>query len=178
MSKFDQKTNLILQKEELRKLIKLILVVGIFMATGWWFTTYTQLLEVTSESLEDIHYLLIRKSTSINRSDIVTIQGHKPQYLEGNYLFTKRVIGLPGDQITKTKKGLSIKAKNGSFTTIYPLLDKTKEGQALSPLSISIVPEGYLFVVGDHTRSFDSRYKEFGLVPMMKVWGKAVVKWW
>lgn len=177
MNKIDQQIDPILQKKELRKLIKLLLGIGIFMAIGWWFTTYTQLLEVTSESLEGVHYLVVRKSTLINRSDIVAIQGHKPQYLEGSYLFTKRVIGLPGDQITKTKKGLSIRAKNGSFTTIYPLLDKTKEGQALSPLSIPIVPEGYLFVVGDHTRSFDSRYKEFGLVSIDNIYGKALLKW-
>lgn len=177
MNKIDQKIDPILQRKELKKLIKLILVVGIFMATGWWLTTYTQLLEVTSESLEGTHYLLVRKSSSINRGDIVAIQGHKPQYLEGSYLFTKRVIGLPGDQITKTKKGLSIKAKNGSFTTTYPLLDKTKEGQVLSPLSIPAVPEGYLFVVGDHTRSFDSRYKEFGLVSIDNIYGKALLKW-
>ncbi|MBP6951902.1 MAG: signal peptidase I [Alphaproteobacteria bacterium] len=177
MNKIDQKIDPILQKKELKKLIKLILVVGIFMAIGWWFTTYTQLLEVTSESLEGTHYLLVRKSSSINRGDIVAIQGHKPQYLEGSYLFTKRVIGFPGDQITKTKKDLSIKAKNGSFTTIYPLLDKTQEGQVLSPLSIPTVPEGYLFVVGDHIRSFDSRYKEFGLVSIDNIYGKALLKW-
>ncbi|MBL8676047.1 MAG: signal peptidase I, partial [Alphaproteobacteria bacterium] len=139
--------------------------------------TYTQLLEVTSESLEGVHYLFVRKSTSIKRGDVVAIQGHKPQYLEGKYLFTKRVIGLPGDQIIKTKKGLAIKAKNGSFTIIYPLLDKTKEGQTLTPLPLQSVPAGYLFVIGDHLRSFDSRYEEFGLVPMVKVWGKAVAKW-
>ncbi len=177
MNKIDQQTSSIFQKKEFKKLIKLLLGIGVFMAAGWWLTTYTQLLEVTSESLEGIHYLLVRKSTSINRGDIVAIQGHKPQYLERNYIFTKRAIGLPGDQVTKTKNGLTIKAKNGSFTTTYPLLERTKEGQTLTPLSISAIPDGYLFVVGDHLRSFDSRYEEFGLVSINNIYGMALLKW-
>ncbi|MFX6119214.1 S26 family signal peptidase, partial [Acinetobacter baumannii] len=64
-----------------------------------------------------------------------------------------------------------------NFSTTLPLLDKTKEGKLLTPLSISIVPEGYIFVVGDNIRSFDSRYEEFGLVPLDKVWGKAAFTW-
>ena len=166
-----------IQKKELKKLIKLLLGIGAFMAAGWWLTTYTQLLEVTSESLEGVHYLLVRKSASINRGDIVAIQGHKPQYLEESYLFAKRVIGLPGDQITKTKKDLTIKAENESCAITYPLLDKTKEGQVLTPLSSPIIPEGYFLVVGDHLRSFDSRYEEFGLVSIDNIYGKALLKW-
>ena len=177
MNKFDQQTDPILQQKELKKLIKLVLGVGLFMATGWWLTSYTQLLEVNSESLEGIHYLLVRQSTSINRGDIVAIQGHKPQYLQGSYIFTKRVIGLPGDQITKSKNGLTIKAKSGSFTIIYPLLEKTKEDQPLTPLPFKTIPDNHLFVIGDHPRSFDSRYEEFGLVPMEKIWGKGVITW-
>lgn len=146
------------------------------MAIGWWLTTYTQLLEAASESLEDVHYVLVHKSSFIKRGDIVLIQGHAPQYV-GEKSFTKRVMGLPGDQITKHKEGLELKAKNSSISTILPLLDKTKEGQTLTPLPFQRVPEGYLFVIGDHPRSFDSRYEEFGLVPMGKVWGKGVFTW-
>ncbi len=160
-----------------RKYLGKLSAILISVTLLYWTATYTQLLEVTSESLEGVHYLLVRKSTSITRGDIVAIQGHKPQYLEGSYLFTKRAIGLPGDQITKTKKDLTIKAGNESFVITYPLLDKTKEGQALTPLSNPVVPESYFFVVGDHLRSFDSRYEEFGLVSIDNIYGKALLKW-
>lgn len=143
---------------------------------GWWLITYTQFLEVSSDSLEDIHYLLVHKTTSVKRGDIISIQGHPPQYV-GEHIFTKRVVGLPGDQITKTKNWLKIKAKNSSIISIFPLLEKTKNGQVLTPLSFKIIPEGHLFVGGDHPRSFDSRYEEFGLVPMESVWGKGLL-WW
>lgn len=173
-------------KKEFKKLITYGLAIGTFMAAGWWFTTYTQLLEVTSESLEGVRYILVRKSNTIQRGDIVSIEGHHPLYV-GEHIFTKRVVGLPGDQITnplrgsplrgKTKKGLTIKAKNGSFTITYPLLERTKEGEILTPLPNQAIPEGYLFVVGDHPRSFDSRYEEFGLVSINNIYGKALLKW-
>lgn len=126
--------------------------------------------------MEGIRYLFVKKSSSIKRGDIVAIQGHTPQYV-GEHTFTKRIVGVPGDYIKRTKKGLEIKASNGAFTTTFPLLNKTKEGQVLTPLSLQVIPEGYLFVVGDHLRSFDSRYEEFGLVPIDKVWGKAFCTW-
>ncbi len=59
----------------------------------------------------------------------------------------------------------------------FPLLDQTTGGDPLTPLSTKVIPEGTLFVLGDHVRSFDSRYEEFGLVKVENVWGKAVMKW-
>ena len=128
--------------------------IGAFMAMGWWITTYTQLLESASESLEGIHYILVHKRDSIKRGDIVLIQGHTSQYV-GEKSFAKRIMGLSGDQIIKHKEGLELKAKNSFRSTLFPLLEKTKEGQVLTPLYSQIIPEGYVFVAGDHPRSFD-----------------------
>ena len=164
------------QKTELKKFIKWFVPIGLFMAMGGWLTTYTKLLEVSSQSLEGIHYLLIVKNANIKRGDIVSIQGHTPQYV-GNHNFAKRVIGLPGDQIIKSQNHLTLKAQNGAFFITLPLLAQTKEGKPLMPLSLNYIPEGYVFVVGDHLRSFDSRYEEFGLVKLEKITGKALL-WW
>ena len=150
--------------------------IGMFMISGFFLTTYTQLLENVSESLDGVRYLLVLKSSSIKRGDIVSIQGHTPQYV-GELPFTKRVIGLPGDQIIRNKTQLTVKAQNGSFSITLPLLEKTKEGKILTPLSLSTIPEGHFFVIGDHLRSFDSRYEEFGLVKAENVWGKGIVTW-
>lgn len=59
----------------------------------------------------------------------------------------------------------------------FPLLDKTRDGKPLNPLEISIVPEGCVFVAGEHPRSFDSRYQEFGLVHQSHVMGRALQLW-
>lgn len=150
--------------------------IGIFSIILYGFATYTQLLENVSESLDDMRYLLVLKSTKVKRGDIVSIQGHTPYYV-GDHIFTKRVIGLPGDLVIRNKTHLTLKAQNGAFAITLPLLTQSKEGQVLTPLSLNVVPEGYLFVTGDHLRSFDSRYEEFGLVPMKKIYGKALLKW-
>lgn len=155
---------------------KTVIGVGIFCLILAGFGTYTQLLENVSESLDDVRYLLMLKSTKIKRGDIVSIQGHSPQYV-GKHIFTKRVVGLPGDYIIQGKTHLTLKAQNGAFAITLPLLTQSKEGHPLTPLSHDVVPEGTLFVTGDHPRSFDSRYEEFGLVSMKKIYGKAVLKW-
>jgi conjugal transfer pilin signal peptidase TrbI len=150
--------------------------IGIFSIILAGLGTSTQLLENVSESLDDVRYLLILKSTKIKRGDIVSIQGHTPHYV-GDHNFTKRVVGLPGDSITRDKTHMTLKAQNGAFAITFPLLTQSKEGHPLTPLSLEVVPQGYLFVTGDHLRSFDSRYEEFGLVPMEKIYGKALLKW-
>ena len=155
---------------------KAVIGIGIFSIILCGFATYTQLLENVSESLDDVRYLLMLKSSSIKRGDIVSIQGHTPHYV-GDHIFTKRVIGLPGDYIIQDKTHLTLKAQNGAFAITLPLLTQSKEGQPLTPLSLEVVPQGYFFVTGDHLRSFDSRYEEFGLVPMKKIYGKALLKW-
>ncbi len=150
--------------------------IGIFSIILCSFAIYTQLLENVSESLDDVRYLLILKTTKIKRGDIVSIQGHTPQYA-GEHIFTKRVVGLPGDQIIRNKTHLTLKAQNGAFAITFPLLTQSKEGHPLTPLSLEVVPQGHVFVTGDHLRSFDSRYEEFGLVKKEKIYGKALLKW-
>ena len=281
-------------KREFKKLIKYCVGAGAFMAAGLLITTYTQLLETVSSSLKGINYILVRKSSSIQRGDIVSIQGHTVKYV-GEKRIAKRVLGLPGDRIIQDEeqiilipsdfdpelltylklqtKGSEVEVSEDmvdediedthstddyddkdededdvdeniaseSFSLedssmqgediasiqehvnkyarfdpevlrlltshhfgieIFPLLKQTREGNPLTPLSVKrfsegsmsketifervipegiipsgIIPPGYVFVAGDNPHSFDSRYEEFGLVPMEKIWGKAVF-WW
>lgn len=176
MSRHDQNGESKYNKELLKKFTKYFILIVVFMALGWWATSYTKFLETTSLSLERVRYLLVVKSSSLKRYDIVSIEGHTPHYV-GKHSFTKRIIGLPGDQIIRNKTTLAVKHQSGSFSLTLPLLKKTKEGDPLTPLSLSTIPEGHFFVIGDHPRSFDSRYEEFGLIPLEKVWGKVVLTW-
>lgn len=151
----------------------------------WVMTSQTRFQECTSASIEGVGYLLVIRNLPFKRGDIVSIQGHDTDYFKGKTL-AKRVIGLPGDQILHHKKYITVLAPShllnqpshlpyspGSF----PLLEKTTDGDSLTPLSVKTIPKGYIFVAGDHPRSFDSRYEEFGLVPVEKVWGKAIFAW-
>jgi conjugal transfer pilin signal peptidase TrbI len=95
---------------------------------------------------------------SVNYRDYVSIEGHQAEYFSGLH-YTKQVAGLPGDVIEVVDGQLYVGSR-----LIGQLLAETTQGLKLTPIAQSSVPEGSVFVVGDHPRSFDSRYQEFGLV--------------
>lgn len=138
----------------------------------WWTVTYTQLHVCLTPSLENTRVLLFYKSPShqIKRGDIIAIQGHTYKYL-GQKHYAKRIIGFPGDLIERELNAIKV----GSRT--LSLMSTTHEGQPLTPSSLTIIPKNYFFVAGDHHRSIDSRYEEFGLVHQNNVFGKAVFTW-
>lgn len=159
----------------MKRHIKYILAIGSFCLVLGGIATFTRFDICLTKSLDGVHYLLTLKRDfpfqhPISHGDIVSIHGHTPQYV-GKHIFAKRVLGLPGDRIVRQKNSLKIHSET------LPLLTETKEGQPLTPLGLTVVPKGTLFVVGDHPRSFDSRYEEFGLVNAENIWGKAVL-WW
>lgn len=162
------------------RLTTTVLILSFFAFFCWGITTQTCLLRCESKSLQGIHYLVVLKSSSLKRGDIVFIKDVDIPYIKQRQL-AKRVLGLPGDEISHTEEGISIQQKPIGFkapgTKALPLLKTNKEGKLLTPLSATYVPEGYVFVGGDHPRSFDSRYEEFGLVPIDKIWGKALMSW-
>ncbi len=155
-----------------RKVLNLTIGIGSLILVCWGITTQTMLLKCQSDSLSSIGYLVVKKGAFFERGDIVCFQGHKPQYVKGNKPLGKRILGIPGDQIQKV--GSVIKVIPSPF--ILPLLKQTSKGEPLSPLSFTIIPEGYVFVAGDHPKSFDSRYDEFGLVNIENIRGRAI--WW
>jgi len=161
-----------------RKLLHLGIGFSFVILLCWGVTSQTHLLKCRAGSLSNIKYLLITKVSSLKRGDIVCLRGHETQYVEEDKLLAKRILGLPGDHIKKETHGIMVLAQppSSSSFNICPLLEKTKQGDPLTPISASYIPEGFIFVAGDHPRSFDSRYEEFGLVPLEKVKGKAV--WW
>ena len=138
--------------------------------TGWLLLYHTQLHLCLTPSLDGIRVLLFQKVMPIRRGDIVAIEGHSYKHL-GVQPYAKRVLGFAGDAIVKEGNTIKIGKR------VLPLIERTKEGHLLTPTTHDIVLEGYLFVAGDHPRSIDSRYEEFGLVPMEKVWGKAILAW-
>lgn len=154
----------------------LIINLGIIGLLGlipcWWVLKHTQLHLCLTPSLDGICALVFYKTPihEIKRGDIVAIQGHVYKHL-GINPYAKRVIGFPGDSIIREQDIIKV----GSRTLI--LVEKTFEGLPLTPITLNVIPEGYLFVAGDHSRSIDSRYEEFGLVTADKVWGKAVFAW-
>lgn len=56
---------------------------------------------------------------------------------------------------------------------------KAKKTKILTPVKSGVVPKGYVFVIGTHPLSLDSRYNEFGLVKTSDIKGKVfgLVEW-
>ncbi len=133
----------------------------------FWIARQTQFLECVSNSLTGIRYLIVVKDVSFKRGDIVSIKNHDVAHVQEQD-FAKRILGLPGDKILR--EGNTIHIGNAILT----LLKETKERHPLTSLTVKVVPERFVFVAGDHPRSFDSRYEEFGLVPIAKIWGRAI----
>ena len=84
----------------------------------------------------------------------------------------KKVIGTAGDSLFYDKQGnlwiarLNIRAPSqNALLKIGKPKTESKDGRVLTPIKPGTIPEGKVFVSGNHERSFDSRYEELGLIP-------------
>ncbi len=106
--------------------------------------------------------------SKIERGDIVVFYYPKnPQES-----FIKRVIGLPGDEVTLANGKLYINGRlvpeaylSSDYTTI------------VSPPRTWIVEPHHYFVMGDN-RDASNDSRNWGLVPEMYIYGKAVYRYW
>jgi len=134
--------------------IKFSLVLSILFSLGIWASTKVKLLLVHSESLPYRAMVLV-KGSPYKKGDYVTVEHHRPLYLLDEVQFTKQVAGLPGDQV--------------KIGALHP---QNHQGQKLTPLKVATIPEGYVFLKGEHPDSYDSRYEEFGLVKTEHIVGR------
>ncbi|MCU9612481.1 signal peptidase I [Caldibacillus lycopersici] len=147
----------------------------------FFFTNYVVEGESMTPTLQDGDKLVVNKISyrfsDINRFDVVVFHANDKED------YVKRVIGLPGDEITYQDDHLYI---NNKFFN-EPYLDKFKKQVTDGLLTKNFtlqeltgqmqVPEGYLFVLGDNRKnSFDSR--QFGFVSMNEVVGKVNLRYW
>jgi len=112
------------------------------------------------------------------RGDIVVLAPPAAAAQEGGTPFIKRVIGLPGDRIELTN-GL-VYVNGAALDEPYLLADAgSPEPTDRSPGAAStwLVPDGQLFVMGDHRQaSRDSR--SFGPIDIDDVVGRAWLRYW
>lgn len=127
-------------------------------------------------------YVLIDKLTPrwapYARGDIVVL--HPPRQFPGtgDGPFIKRVIGLPGDRVEIRNGSVYV---NGSALDEPYVFSQGGLHQPTNPspggLSEWLVPQGQLFVLGDHRQnSADSRV--FGPVAASEVIGRAWLRYW
>lgn len=75
-------------------------------------------------------------------------------------MLTKKVLGVPGDKIVVSQGVVSVGGQN---------LELVNSEKNLCPIQDTSIPEGFVFVAGTHPESCDSRYQEFGLIPISSI---------
>lgn len=126
--------------------------------------------------VESLTYLV----TKPKRGDIIIFRTDGIPSIEPHTLYTKRLVGLPGDRLSLSKGVLSVNDQPVS------LRNRSGEIHYTSPLHARYlvfdtdtvtVPAGQYFVLGDNsTNSLDSRY--FGFLPVSSVVGRASFCYW
>lgn len=170
----------------LREVMNLILSVAIAFVLFIVIRTYLFYpFQVVGDSmvptLESGDRLILNKLTDVDRFDIVVFPA--PDGSEEEYV--KRVIGLPGDEITYFQDELYI---NGEKVEEH-YLEALREGstqQLMADFTLysldatagySVVPEDMYFVLGDNRNvSKDSRV--FGFIPAAQIEGTADLRLW
>ena len=105
-----------------------------------------------SESLPNAFYISFPVA-NIKIGQIVTFT-----LSESPITFAKKVAGVPGDLIEIRDQKVFI---NGAEKGI--IIDK------YDPIEGGVISEGYFFMLGEHIKSFDSRYADFGLIPQEQI---------
>jgi signal peptidase I len=160
----------------------LVLTLIIFFVIQTFIAQPYQVQQQSMErTLEPGQYVLVDKLTprwdDYGRGDIVVFNPPKTWTTEDTP-FIKRVIGLPGDTVEVKDDGLVY--VNG-VAIEEPYTYKNDQGVP-EPTEVGdqtrwVVPEGELFVMGDHRlRSADSRV--FGTIPIANVIGRAFLRYW
>jgi signal peptidase I len=161
----------------------LVLTLVIFFVIQTFIAQPYQVQQQSMErTLEPGQYVLVDKLTprfdAYDRGDVVVFDPPESWTSEPTP-FIKRVIGVAGDTVEVRDDGL-VYVNGTSFDEPYTytndqgLPEPTDAGRDLNRW---VVPEGELFVMGDHRQSSaDSRV--FGTIPLANVIGRAFLRYW
>lgn len=146
------------KKNQIKALGIILIFIGIYLSFHFFLRTpIFQLVKDDSESLPHNIYLAYMRKFTPERKDYVLF---KHQNIACPLI--KQILGLEGDEIAVKENKVYL---NGKFCR--DVLEKSpKIGMLLIAIQTKAIPQGYIYVCGTHNHSFDSRYEEFGLIPI------------
>lgn len=143
--------------------------------------------EVVGDSMEPTltsgDRLILNRLGKIDRFDVVVFPA--PDNPENGEEYVKRVIGIPGDEITYFKDDLYINGELVEEHYLEPLKGMSHDFQLTNDFSLinipgstsAVVPPESYFVLGDNRQvSKDSRM--FGFVPAYEIEGTSSLRIW
>ena len=149
------------------------------------FSFVLRTVEVDGPSMQDTlqngqRMILLSVGYTPKRGDIVVcnrLDSEKTKLAYGVSTYKepiiKRVIGLPGDVVEISKD--AVKVNGVKLDEPYVHYPNTVLGEA--PSSSYFVPEGEVFVMGDHrNNSSDSRFSSIGTIKMENIMGHVVAR--
>lgn len=130
----------------------------------WMLSQHFQIIISETDS-HPKHYFLCILKLQAKLGDYVLLDSH----WYGKKII-KQIIGIEGNKIWyDSDHCLWVNDKK-----IGLLKSISKNKRKLSPIPNQIIPKGYVFVYSSHESSFDSRYQELGLIPVLAIEGKVI----
>ena len=152
------------------KIIVGILIVFLLGICAWIMPTKYEIVRNYSESLP-YHFVIVKKGVLPSKKDQIFVfyVRDNPLLKVAKIKFIKLAGGLPGDVIDVHKKEIFI--NKNSIGLIKPY---SKKGEPLNAVASGKIPQGKFFAYTPHKDSFDSRYKEIGLINEKDIIGVAI----
>lgn len=183
-----------------KKILYTIMLVWLLIIISWSVSHYYQLQINVSTSMPQRFWVTHIGDVHLKRGNYVTVMFHDYRMKNANDFeyVVKQVGGMAGDKIvvqnikqdrysidTKLKMSANdreylnkhrqiLVAQYQLNNIVYPVFDNLN-GNRFKPLTTKnkLIPQGYYFIHGQVQPTFDSRYKEFGLINESQIYGRA-----
>ena len=144
-----------------------MLAMYLYIGMSWALQPVASFKLNISSSLPHFAYLVTNNKNELARDDLISFK----KIVDGKELeLVKTIAGVEGDLIEVKQNLLFI---NGN---VYSrVLKRRTNGEPLTPIDSGVIPKNKYFSYTTHSRSFDSRYKQIGLIDKDVIKGKAYV---
>lgn len=138
------------------KTLRTFIAYGLLFLTAFLIMTHCRLIVTDGSSMDPTYtpgdvLLCVKSYTPPRPGDVVLIR-------HDNKFVVKRIIYV-ADETVNDPSWLSLD-------------DNSINNNGVMYWGSNVIPKGYVYVEGDNSQtSYDSRYKEFGLIPVEDIWG-------